>query len=169
MIIDIAGRDWIVRFKGKKITFRSYRTFSRLIENLGNAGETTLHFELAKVQQIAPSSMGMFLQLFFAINPEHHKIVFHNASPEIHRKLHNLLAMMDARHDLDTLVEDLREQPKKLFEKVFQARSMKIHKQNEQEEPLFVETPGPEKNVNELEEVKNRVISFMKIKPLPVH
>ncbi|MBF0125906.1 MAG: STAS domain-containing protein [Magnetococcales bacterium] len=157
MIIDINDNEWIIRFKGKKISFRTYRAFTRLIAKITISGQTTLRFDLGGVREIDPSSLGMFLQLFQALDPELHKVSMLNATPELQTKLDDLFKLIDVKAPVEGVEAQQNMHASQLFNKVLRARSSKIRQQHEQEERFL--PPDP---LSDSARKKKLMVSYLK-------
>ncbi|MEO5331617.1 MAG: STAS domain-containing protein [Magnetococcus sp. YQC-5] len=143
MIVDINEQEWIVRFKGKKITFRAYRTFSKWIEKIKNSGETIILFDMSGIQQIDSSALALFLQFFQAMDQEQHSVQILNATPSIQKNLDELLAIVDAHPHHNAIVAK-QTHTKQLFNKVMRARTTQIRRKNEQEDPIQPQETSPD-------------------------
>ncbi|MBF0439443.1 MAG: hypothetical protein HQL93_10015 [Magnetococcales bacterium] len=159
MIIDTSETEWIVRFKGKAITFRAFKDFSKLHDRFSKAQQAIIQFEMSGIQEIDSAAMGMFLQLFHMVNPEYHAIKLLNASPKIQKKLDDLLALVDTHGELNTAVISRPTESKRLFAKVLRARAMKIQHKEEMESKQPTEDPT-------ITEKKSMLTTYLKLNAL---
>lgn len=134
MIIDIDNDEWIVRFKGKKITFKDSHDFIKLIEKIENSGQATLMFELKNIQDIDPVALGGFLQLFLFVDPARHQVDMLNASKVVQKKLVDLANLVDARQKFQTFAMQDKGLDRQLFSKVLRARTLQNFRKNAREE-----------------------------------
>lgn len=159
MIVDINDNEWIVRFRGKKVTFRAYPAFNRMTEKIKNYGDAIIQFEFAGIQEIDPSALGMFLQFFHTLDPDHHKIKILNASAEIQKKLDDLFSVIDSKNYYKAVVSTSQESPNQLFAKVLYARSSKIRHSNNTEDKK--RTKSADSQTQNSEQHKKTMVSYL--------
>ncbi|MBF8273022.1 MAG: hypothetical protein HW380_2127 [Magnetococcales bacterium] len=161
MILDSTSQEIIIRFKGKKITFRDYDNFQELLDRIGKPGKTIIHIEMGHICHIDPAAMGMFLQLFEVLDPERHNVKIFNASAVVQEKLDILLSFVRVGDMLERLASTRGTHDRELFAKVLQARTRKILEgRDARNEPAQIQKsvePG------EMENAKKLIISYLKM------